>query len=99
VFIGASETTISAVEKLVFGSHLTFKHLTIISTHGLPGALGPDETRNLFFPRNGSQALSMASDDEWHHRLGLRNHVNVIYGTVTKLMRCASIFTFHKFIL
>lgn len=37
VFVGASETTLSCIEKLICSSYRAYKRLTIIDQFGLPG--------------------------------------------------------------
>ena len=87
VFIGASDTAMSCLEKIICRSNLNFKNITVISTYGLPGGLPHDENRDLFFVRRNGPALSMRYNEEWYHRLGFRSTVNVVHGVAIKIFR------------
>ncbi|ODN02858.1 Urocanate hydratase [Orchesella cincta] len=90
VFVGASTTTISCLEKLISSTFRSFKHLTVIDPFGLPGALPPDPVRNEFFSvRNGGVKMSYESDSEWAQRLGIHLWVQVVVGRVTSIVRDA----------
>ncbi|CAL8073178.1 unnamed protein product [Orchesella dallaii] len=88
VFVGASTTTISCLEKLISSTFRSFKHLAVIDPFGLPGGLPPDPVRNEFFSvRNGGTKMSYDSDSEWVQRLGIHLWVQVVIGRVTSIVK------------
>lgn len=81
VVVGASDVGISFLETLVFCPHLRFNNLTLISTHGMPGQLPPDQLRSSLLP----SSLCYSSDDFAHMALG--TCVKVIEGKAIALDR------------
>lgn len=81
VVVGASDVGISFLETLVFCPHLRFNNLTLISTHGLPGQLPPDQLRSTLLP----SSLCYTQEDFSHMALG--TCVKVIEGKLTGLDR------------
>ena len=64
-----------------FSPHLRFNNLTLISPHGLPGELPPDELREQM------SASSMCYDQDAYAQMALRAWVNVVYGHMTAIDR------------
>lgn len=81
VVIGASDTSISFLETLLFCPHLKFNNITVISPHGLPGELSSDDLRDTFLSSSGCYM----SDD--YYRMSLRSWCNIVYGKMTKIDR------------
>ncbi|XP_064621787.1 cilia- and flagella-associated protein 61-like isoform X2 [Lineus longissimus] len=81
VVVGASDVGIGFLETFAFCPHLRFNNLTLISPHGLPGELPPDELRDSML---GS---SLAYDQDDYTKISLRTWVNVVYGSMTAIDR------------
>lgn len=81
VVVGASDVGVSFLETLVFCPHLRFNNLTLISTHGLPGQLPPDQLRSTLLP----SSLCYTQEDFSHMALG--TCVKVVEGKLTGLDR------------
>ncbi len=81
VVVGASEAALSYLETLVFSPHLRFNNLTLVSSHGLPGALAPDTLRDQFT----ASTLNYNTTD--HAALSLRSWLNVVVGKMTSIDR------------
>ncbi|XP_006163691.1 cilia- and flagella-associated protein 61 [Tupaia chinensis] len=83
IVVGASNVGISFLETLVFCSHLKFNHLTLISTHGLPGKklLGAEQRKFL--------ATDHCFNDKDYALMSLCSWVNVVVGRMTGIDRAA----------
>ncbi|KAL9958773.1 hypothetical protein ACROYT_G035833 [Oculina patagonica] len=81
VVVGASDVGISFLETLVFCPHLRFNNLTLVSTHGMPGQLTPDELRSKCLP--SSQCYTQ--EDLAHMALG--TWVKIVEGKLIALDR------------
>lgn len=81
VVVGASETGISFLEKLIFSPHLKFNNLTLVSDAGLPGNLPPDSLRDLL------SIKTMNYDSKDLTAISLRSWVNSITGKMTWIDR------------
>eukprot|EP00731_Ephydatia_muelleri_P029454 Em0020g1098a len=79
VVVGASDTSVSLLEGLVFCPHLKFNNLTLVSTDGMPWALEDDAYRSL--PHSCCYMPHMYS------LLGLHARVNVVKATVVSIDR------------
>ncbi len=79
--VGASELGVSFLESLSFSPHLRFNNLTLVSTHGLPDALKPDELRESM----RTQTLNYNSTA--HATISLRSWVNLVTGHLTAIDR------------
>ncbi|NXT78301.1 CFA61 protein, partial [Zapornia atra] len=83
VVVGASDVGISFLETLVFGPHLKFNNLTLISVHGLPGEDPPGSKHRRFLIN------SHCFNDEDYARMSLCSWVNVVVGKMTGINRAA----------
>ncbi|CAH3017155.1 unnamed protein product [Porites evermanni] len=81
VVVGASDVGISFLETLVFCPHLRFNNLTLVSNHGMPGQLTPDEFRSKFLP----SSLCYTQEDFVH--MALSTWVKIVEGKVIALDR------------
>lgn len=81
VVVGASDVGISFLETLLFCPHLRFNNLTLVSTHGLPGQLPPDQLRSKCLP----SSLCYTQDDFTH--MALETWIKVVEGKVIALDR------------
>ncbi|XP_052270971.1 cilia- and flagella-associated protein 61-like [Dreissena polymorpha] len=81
VVVGASDVGIGFLEALAYCPHLQFNNLTLISPHGLPGELDPDETREHM------TATSHCYSHEEYAKVALNAWVNVVYGKMTAIDR------------
>lgn len=81
VVVGASNVGIGFLEQLAYCPHLRFNNLTLISPHGLPGELPPDELRDQML---GSD---FCYDQDSYARISLRTWINVVYGKMTNIDR------------
>lgn len=81
VVVGASDVGMAYLETLVYCPHLRFNNITLISPHGLPGDLPPDELRDMVL----AQSLCFTQDD--YAKLAMRTWVNVVYGKMTAIDR------------
>ncbi|KAL5009389.1 hypothetical protein ScPMuIL_014970, partial [Solemya velum] len=81
VVVGASDVGIAFLEQLAYCPHLRFNNLTIISPHGIPGEMAPDEQRDLMM------STSHCYTHEEMTKASLRSWVNVVYGKMTSLDR------------
>lgn len=77
VVVGASDVGISLLEALAYCPHLRFNNLTLISPHGMPGEMPPDELRDQMLGR------SFCYDQESYAKTSLRTWVNVVVGKMT----------------
>ncbi|GFR98697.1 cilia- and flagella-associated protein 61-like [Elysia marginata] len=68
-------------EQICENPHLRFNNITLISPHGLPGDLPPDELRDMVL----AQSLCFTQDD--YAKLAMRTWVNVVYGKMTAINR------------
>eukprot|EP00042_Codosiga_hollandica_P047651 m.520350 g.520350 ORF g.520350 m.520350 type:complete len:1192 (+) comp57494_c0_seq1:53-3628(+) len=82
VFVGASDTSLSCLEELLFRSHLSFRNVTLISRHGLSAA-SSDPLRDDFL---SSTAAYSAQERK---RVAWRTWVNVVDNVVVALDRKA----------
>ncbi|KAK3738961.1 hypothetical protein RRG08_006528 [Elysia crispata] len=81
VVVGASDVGMAYLETLVYCPHLRFNNITLISPHGLPGDLPPDELRDTVL----AHSLCFTQDD--YAKLALRTWINVVYGKMTAINR------------
>ncbi|XP_074649430.1 cilia- and flagella-associated protein 61-like [Tubulanus polymorphus] len=81
VVVGASDVGLGFLEAITFCPHLRFNNLTLISPHGLPGELPPDELRDQML------GTSMCYSQDDHANMSLRTWVNVVYGKMTAIDR------------
>ena len=81
VVIGASDAGLAFLESFAFCPHLRFNNMTLISPHGLPGELPPDELREQML----GNSFCFTQDD--HAQMSLRSWVNVVYGKMTGIDR------------
>ena len=81
VVVGASEVGVSFLESLSFCPHLRFNNLTLVSTHGLPDSLKPDELRE------GMRAHTLNYNSTTYATISLRSWVNLITGQLTAIDR------------
>ncbi|PAA87940.1 hypothetical protein BOX15_Mlig002838g2, partial [Macrostomum lignano] len=87
VVVGASSTGISFLETLAFCPHLRFNNLILVSPHGLPGDLEPDEQRECM------TASGLIYDSRDYACMSLRTWVSVVYGRMTKIDRKRKVIT------
>lgn len=88
VFVGASETNLACIAKLLSSCYRGYKRITIIDIFGLPGQLEPNPVRDQLFPlRKGGSSMSYKTFFEWCQRLGLEHWVTTVVGTVTRIHR------------
>ncbi|KAJ8309534.1 hypothetical protein KUTeg_014408 [Tegillarca granosa] len=78
VVVGASNVGLAFLEAF---PHLRFNNLTLISPHGLPGEMSPDEQREQMLTNN----FCYNQDD--FAKCSLRSFVNVVYGKMTSIDR------------
>ncbi|OWF50418.1 cilia- and flagella-associated protein 61-like isoform X2 [Mizuhopecten yessoensis] len=81
VVIGASNVGIAFLETLAYSPHLRFHNLTLISPHGLPGEMAPDEVRDQMLGN------SFCYNQNEFSKTSLRTWVNVVYGKMTAIDR------------
>lgn len=81
VVVGASETGISFLQRLIFCPHLRFNNLTLVSDTGLPGNLPPDGLRD------SMSIKTMNYDSKDLTAISLRSWVNSITGKMTWIDR------------
>lgn len=81
VLVGASDTGMAFLDTFAFCPHLRFNNVTVISPHGLPGVLPPDELRNQML------SSSHCYSDEEYAQMALRTWINVVYGKMTAINR------------
>ena len=81
VVIGASDTGIAFLESIAFCPHLRFNNVTLVSPHGLPHELPPDELRRMM--RGHSECYQR----EDATTMSLRSWINVVYGKMTGIDR------------
>ncbi|GFO18065.1 cilia- and flagella-associated protein 61-like [Plakobranchus ocellatus] len=81
VVVGASDVGMAYLESLVYCPHLRFNNITLISPHGLPGDLPPDELRDMVL----AHSLCYTQDD--YAKLAMRTWINVVYGKMTAINR------------
>ena len=67
----------SFVSLFFHSPHLRFNNLTLISPHGLPGEMPPDELRDQMLGR------SYCYDQDSYAKISLRTWVNVVVGKMT----------------
>ena len=79
--VGASDVGLSFLETFAYCPHLRFNDLTLISPHGLPGELPPDEVRDQMM------ATSHCNSQLEYAQMALRAWVNVVYGKMTGINR------------
>lgn len=83
IFRTNSDITYNYIESVVkivfswFSPHLRFNNLTLISPHGMPGEMPPDELRDQMLGR------SFCYDQESYAKTSLRTWVNVVVGKMT----------------
>jgi len=88
IIVGASETGLSCIEKLICSPYRHFRRLTLIDPFGLPGTLPTNLLRNEFFGlKTGGKASSSNTFADYVKRIGVKNWVTVVCGSVTKIDR------------
>ncbi|XP_059138560.1 cilia- and flagella-associated protein 61-like isoform X3 [Physella acuta] len=81
VVIGASDVGLTFLETLVFCPHLKFNNITLISPHGIPGDMTPNEMRDSVL----GESYCFTKDD--FAKMALRTWVNVVYGKMSGINR------------
>ncbi|XP_051781521.1 cilia- and flagella-associated protein 61 [Erpetoichthys calabaricus] len=81
VIVGASDTGIACLEKLIFRAHLKFNNITLISTHGIPTSDNCD--LHMFL------ASSHCYNDKDYALLSPQSWVNVVIGKMKRIDRAA----------
>ncbi|XP_078590142.1 cilia- and flagella-associated protein 61-like isoform X1 [Branchiostoma floridae x Branchiostoma japonicum] len=81
VVVGASDVGLSYLETLAFCPHLRFNNITLVSTHGLPGEMAPDNLRDNLM---GKSHCYLHQD---HSLTSLRSWVNVVFGKMVAINR------------
>ncbi|XP_012942608.1 cilia- and flagella-associated protein 61 [Aplysia californica] len=87
VVVGASDVGLAYLETLVYCPHLRFNNITLISPHGLPGDLPPDQLRDQVL--SNSHCFSQSD----YAQMALRTWVNVVYGKMTAIDRTKKLVT------
>ncbi|XP_076099520.1 cilia- and flagella-associated protein 61-like isoform X2 [Mytilus galloprovincialis] len=81
VVVGASNVGIGFLEQLAYCPHLRFNNLTLVSPHGLPGEMAPDELRDQMLGND------FCYGQENYANISLRTWINVVYGKMTNIDR------------
>ncbi|KAK3093002.1 hypothetical protein FSP39_009876 [Pinctada imbricata] len=87
VVVGASDVGLAFLEALAYCPHLRFNNLTLISPHGLPGEMSPDELRDQML----GKSYCYTQDD--YAKCSLRTWINVVYGKMTAIDRKKKVLT------